>query len=483
MGIAVGFRVSRAVAGLASGGLILLMGCAVSGGGGSVTPPPVGNTHATLLITSTNNAQIPIFNFNLEAVTLLQRDGTAVPVMTTAQMVELGSANGVAHPLVSVDVPQGSYSSVKLTYGPSTFVVIDQSEGDGSIDLGSYNLPSSGGQSTTVTETLSSPLEVTGGAMGLLLNLNIPSSTTFTSYFAGSSNFEPGGGDTTFNPVFSLTGVTIAAQPSTLEDGLVEDVHGQVTASGGGTLTMTEETGSTLSFEMNGSTLFAGPNGTAAPAVGSFVDVDAALENDGSMMATRVQTEGAETYNLIGQVVEDTSLMYVMSSSREQQGPSLPNGTGFYGNNVLFSGTTQFEIAWPNGAAPTGLPFTPSLNASLVTEGQNLATPVASQQWQNHQIPAVPTATLEPQTIDAMVAGVSTAGGVTTYQVSLFPDDLTAIFGKWQTMTVYATADTRTITTTPLASGTVGRFRGLLFNDGGTLRMVAREVEDGVPGS
>jgi hypothetical protein len=48
---------------------------------------------------------------------------------------------------------------------------------------------------------------------------------------------------------------------------------------------------------------------------------------------------------------------------------------------------------------------------------------------------------------------------------------------------VYATADTRTITTTPLASGTVGRFRGLLFDDGGTLRMVAREVEDGVPGS
>jgi hypothetical protein len=67
--------------------------------------------------------------------------------------------------------------------------------------------------------------------------------------------------------------------------------------------------------------------------------------------------------------------------------------------------------------------------------------------------------------------------------VTLFPDDLTAIFGKTESVTVYATADTHTITTIPLASGTVGRFRGLLFNDGGTLRMVAREVEDGVPGS
>jgi hypothetical protein len=483
MGIAVGFRVSRVVAGLASSGLILLTGCAVSGGGGSVTPPPVGNTHVTLLITSTNNAQIPIFNFNLQAVTLLQRDGTAVPVMTTAQMVELGSANGVAHPLVSVDVPQGSYSSVKLTYGPSTFAVIDQSEGDTTIDLGNYNVPTPQGQSATVSETLSTPLQVTGDAMGLLLNLNIPSSTTFTPFFAGSSNMQPGGGDTTFNPVFSLAGVTIAAQPSTLEDGLVEDVHGQVTAGGDGTLTMKTESGATLSFGTNGSTLFAGPDGTGTPAAGSFVDVDAALESDGSMTATRVQTEGVETYNMIGQVVEDTNSTNVMNSSREQQGPSLPNGMGFYGNNVLFNGTTQFETAWPNGVAPAGLPFTPSLDASLVTEGQNLATPVASQQWQNDQIPAVPTVTLEPQTIDAMVAGVSTAGGVTTYQVTLFPDDLTAIFGKTESVTVYATADTHTITTIPLASGTVGRFRGLLFNDGGTLRMVAREVEDGVPGS
>jgi hypothetical protein len=174
---------------------------------------------------------------------------------------------------------------------------------------------------------------------------------------------------------------------------------------------------------------------------------------------------------------------YFENTGREQQGPNLPNGTGFYMDNFAFGSSPQFAIAWPNGTAPSGLPFTPIFDTTAFAIGQNVATPVDSEQWLNGQVPAVNTVTLEPQTIDATVTGVSSANGLTTYQVSLFPNDLMAIFGTTADVTVYATTSTHTITTTPLASGTVGRFRGLLFDDGGTMRMVASEVENGVPGS
>lgn len=128
-------RVMTAV-GIASSVLLFSVGCASGGGAGSLP----ANTHATLLITATNDAKIPIFKFNIQGVTLLADDGTSVPILTTPQLVEPGSINGVARPLVATDVPQKTYVSVKLTYGPSNFVVIDKSGAPGSTDIATYNI-------------------------------------------------------------------------------------------------------------------------------------------------------------------------------------------------------------------------------------------------------------------------------------------------------------------------------------------------------
>ena len=354
------------------------------------------------------------------------------------------------------------------------------------IDIGHYNINPPNNQPAAVSLTLASPLVVGDSAMGLLLNLDIPRSTTFVPFLAGSSNLTPNGGQTTFNPVYTISTVALAAQPTTLEDGLVEDVHGQVTASAAGALTMTSDSGAVLAFNTPASTVFAGPGGTAAPAVGSFVDVDAALQQDGSMLATRIQTEGAGLqYNLVGQVLQYTEQTYLQNTGREQQGPNLPNGTGFYSENVQLATPPQFQIAWPNGVAPSGLPFTPSVTASNIVPGQNVATPVPSLEELSNTdaIPVAPTVTLEPQTIDATVTGVTTANGDTTYQVNVFANDFLALFGPSPSVTVHVTSGTHTLTTSPLASGSVARFRGLLFNDAGTLRLVATEILDGVPAS
>jgi len=474
------------LAGLAACVCVVAAGCASGGSGSPGGPATPGVTSVTMLITATNNATIPIFKFNLEGLDLVRSDGTVVPVLSSAQLVELGSINGAGRPLASVQIPQGTYTAAKLTYGPSTFVVIDRSGGPGQTDIGNYNIGTPGNQPAAVSLTLGTPLVVGGTSMGVLLDLDIPGSTTYTPYLAGSSSIAPNGGHTTFNPVYSISAVTPAAQPTTLEDGLVEDVHGQVTASSAGTLTMTSDSGAVLEFNASSSTVYAGTGGGGLPTVGSFVDVDAALRQDGSMFATRVQTEGAGLqYNLVGQVLQYTEQQYLQNTGREQQGPNLPNGTGFYSENVQLAVPPQFQIAWPRGAAPSGLPFTPSVTASNIVPGQNVATPVPTLEelTSNDAIPVAPTVTLEPQTIDATVAGVTTANGETTYQVNLFANDFLALFGPSTSVTVHVTPETHSLTSSSLASGSVARFRGFLFNDSGTLRLVATEILDGVPAS
>jgi len=464
---------------IASPVLLFFAGCSSGGGAGSVP----ANTHATLLITATNNAKIPIFKFNIQTLTLFADDGTSVPILTTPQLVELGSINGVARPLVAADIPSKTYVSAKLAFGPSTFAVIDRSGGPGYIDAGTYNIDS-GIPIITMQLMLNTPLVVTGNAMGVLLNLNIPQSTTYTPFLDGSPTLAPGGGVAIFNPVFSLSAVPLAGNPTTLQDGKVEDVHGQVTASSGSALTITTASGSSFTFDTSSSTVFAGASGTAAPPVGSFVDVDAALQTDGSTLATHIQTETTTLqYDMVGQVIEYTSQTYIASSGREQQAPSLANGTGDYINYLQFNPSTQFEISWPSGTAPAGISFTPTFNAGSILPGQNIATPIESPQSVGNVYPVPSIVTLEPQTINGTVAAISNLNGQTSYQITLFNDDLITLFGSTQTVVAYSTAETHAITTSPLSVGATARVRGLLFDDGGTLRMVATEIEDGVPSS
>ena len=108
---------------------------------------------------------------------------------------------------------------------------------------------------------------------------------------------------------------------------------------------------------------------------------------------------------------------------------------------------------------------------------------MVAPQFIGNVIPAANVVTLEPQTIDGTVSQVTTVNGQMSYQVNLFSNDFIALFGSAQSVVVHVTAETHTMTTSTLTNGSIGRFRGLLFNDGGTLRMVATEIEDGVAGS
>jgi hypothetical protein len=58
---------------------------------------------------------------------------------------------------------------------------------------------------------------------------------------------------------------------------------------------------------------------------------------------------------------------------------------------------------------------------------------------------------------------------------------VTARLANAGTVNVYVNSAAAMFTSSPLAAGGVFRFSGLLFNDGGVLRMVCNQVNDGVP--
>jgi hypothetical protein len=96
--------------------------------------------------------------------------------------------------------------------------------------------------------------------------------------------------------------------------------------------------------------------------------------------------------------------------------------------------------------------------------------------------------TLMPQTIDATVGAVGTAGAFTTYTVELAAYDMSPQFAVQGNQTTLLTSplqvvvytDQNTQMLTAPAVGSALRFTGVIFNDNGTLRMDCTQVAGGV---
>lgn len=235
-------------------------------------------------------------------------------------------------------------------------------------------------------------------------------------------------------------------------------------------------------------------------ALGMPVDMDAAIQADGSLLATRVAVydanasnltevnahllntnvtlslDGIATYNLLD--VSD------ITADGESEGP-VP------GHFPLWDyGNATFQISGQL-ANLSGLPFTASFDALSTVAGQRtLTTTHETLDDTAKGYSSASTITLIPQTIDGTVSAVGVEGGFATYTVTLAPYDLFPQFAAQQnqvsvltnpnTVVVYADSNTQMLNTTPVAVGSVVRFYGLVFNDSGTLRMDCAQVNDGV---
>ncbi len=472
--------------------LTLLFGIGITTGCGSTngtTPPKFsGNTSVTVLLASTANDQVTRFAGELQTLTLTSQSGKTVTLLSSQQPSEFMHLNGGIEPLTTVNVPQDIYTSATVTFGRAVFVCIAQVPGGG-IGIANYSIIN---QSPTVN--LASPITVTGSSMALLLNMQVSSSAVFptcwtTPLFEGFS----------ITPTFDLTPFALSASPTNFGNGKVSGLQGEVASVGtaGSSLTLTIAGGPfgtrPLSTSSNNATVFQGVSGASALSPGMFLDVDGAIQSDGSLLATRIALEDSSAINESSGPLTfvDNIVPLIELYGRTELG-SLVNDNG----QSSYFDTPQFDFS--NAAFNISgqltnlqnLPFVPSFNASNMVAGQNADITSQNFALTGGTYTLANTITLAPQTINGTVVSSQQVSNFADYTVSLASYDLfptlavqqgqTTLLNNPSQVEVYIDSSTQTLNTQALAVGSTLRFYGLVFNDNGTLRMDCALVNDGV---
>jgi Domain of unknown function (DUF5666) len=320
--------------------------------------------------------------------------------------------------------------------------------------------------------------------MGLLLNLQVSQSATTSSCSLTGATYS-------ITPTFNLTAVALASPPTDVENGKETGLEGQIASVGnaGNSFSVVAADGPSWPVQSNGSTVFQGVPGFSTLVAGMPVDLDVAIQPDGSLLATRVEAEDTNTATL---TIWSGPLLNVAASEPalftfgvEQQGQLLLGGGSYFSfGNAVFQTSGQFTNL-------PSLPFAPSFNATNMVAGQNIyiSSHALTISPGPTYVPAA-TVTLIPQTVNGTVSEVSMDGAFTTYTVSLASYDLipalavqagqTTLLTNPGSVVVYVDSSTELLNTKSLAVGSVLRFNGLLFNDSGTLRMDCGQVNDGV---
>jgi hypothetical protein len=462
------------------------------GGSSSSTPTMSGNTSVTVLATSTANDQLAQFPVTLQSLTLTSQSGKTVTVFSTPQNAEFMHLNGSVEPLTTATIPQDVYTSAAATV-EGGFPVCVGLESDGGILInGSVGGYASGSGATV---NLPAPITVTGTSMGLALDLQVSESISSFSCVA-----DPG--SATITPTFNLLPVTIAAQPTNSANGMATGLRGLIgTVNASGTsFSVTSAFGPTgqvipgsITWQVSTSstTAFQGITGASQLAAGMQVDMDAAIQQDGSLLATRV-------------AVYDTnaSTLTIASGLLDQVANSesvLNAAIGEYQGSILYGLSMSNPFSYGNAVFQTSgqltnlksLPFTASFNATNMVNGQNVfITTHAATESRNPIYVPITTMTLLPQTINGTVSAITSSGGFTAYIVALAPYDLfpnlavqpgqTTLLTNPGSVVVYVDSNTQLLNSDPLAVGSVLRFNGMVFNDNGTLRMDCAQISDGV---
>jgi hypothetical protein len=430
------------------------------------------------------------FNMGIAAISLTNASGKSVelPLPATAQnamgnLLELQHLNGSSEPLLTANVPSGTYTSIQVeasnpSYGCSTL----DNGGIHTFD-GIPTLPS-----PTVTLNFPSPIKISGNSMALELHLNV--SDTFPLSSCSQQGYDT---NTPAQPAFTLTNLTPASPPTNLANGLNPNLLGMIAEVSGGSLTVLSPDGLSWGATVNSSTALQGVSALSDLKAGMPVDMDLAMQADGSSLAARVDVLDANVSNLsliVGPAIFKSDQAPIIYASTQVVEGSLFARMGSFNVIPVNDSQSTFQIAGPVTNLKS-LPFQPTFDSATLVAGQLLAvTTQATTLGYGPTYTPASTITLLPQTIDGTVTSTGSAGGFTTYTVQLASYDAFPTFAvepgqttqlnNPSTVVVYADSSTQMVNSAPVAKGSLLRFTGLVFNDNGTLRMDCSSVGKGV---
>ena len=440
------------------------------------------NTVVSLLLSSSSNTHLSQFNINFSSISLTSKSGNTVTLLAAPQNPEFVRLNGNSEPLVTVTIPQDVYVSATANIQGSSAVCIDLNSTGG---LQTNGFRSGAIPESSIAVNFPSPITINGGHMVLVLNLLVSQSISFPSCDTIVQ------GPTSVTPTFTLTPVAIAAQPTNSGNGLENDLEGfigMINATARG-FQVTSADGLSWTLNTSGATVFQGVSDFSGLASGLPVSLDAAIQSDGSLLATRVavqDTSAANLTTLSGPLLQIASSQPTFAAfGTLQQGVLLFSGSSYYSfGNATFAISERLTNL-------QALPFAATFTRTNIVPGQRifLSSHATTVSGGPTYIPAE-TVTLLPQTLDGAVTAVSNDGGFATYTISLAPYDLfadlavqagqTSLLQSPNTLVVYVDSSVQMLNSAPLAVGNTLRFYGLVFNDNGTLKMDCAQIADGI---
>lgn len=462
--------------------IALLAGC---GGTQAAKLMPTQNTSVSVAAASTANDAVSIYDIAITSLSLVSQSGASVPVITTPVQAEFTHLNGSVEPIAVSPVPQGVYTSAKITLGD--FSILCAGLG---IQGGVQGQGTSGdGQLGTVTITMPKPITVTGSNMTITLNLVLSQFVSTSACSVGSmptnQQFE----------IYADGGITqpVDASPQTLT--ALQGVIASLNADGTGLkvdsiegLPSSVAAVPVWTVETNANTVFQGVAGASALNTGLPVELDAVIQPDGSLMASRIAVYDPSANNLSlwsGPLLSVPTQGPILALGRQAAGP-------IYGQQFaqLDTSKAKFQVSGQFGNLAS-LPFAATFSASNMVPGQDVDMTFHQASYPTgNNVPAVSTMTLVSQTINGQITAIGKSGSFTTYTVWLATNDLFAslafqpgqnnLLTNPRVVTVYADDNTQMLNSLPLGVNSFMRFNGLVFNDGGSLRMDCGQINDGV---
>ncbi len=489
-------RISKRGA-LAFAASVLTLGMVIAGCTSAVTTTSITNN----IIPNTNTSTSPVgitdavsnqvlaTSLTLNSIILTDNTGKVTTNLLAAGPITFEAAHldAVQEPLFIPSIPEDTYVSVTLTYSNAQVAYVDPTTGK--IDLVTVT-PST----TSQTITFPAPgITISNTTTSLLVDYLVAQSVTIS------------GSTVTVAPEFDVTAVAIPPTPTNGTNGL-QTHKGMVTAIGAGTsastddFTMINPSGTALTIYVNANTVFQYGNTTVeclgisclpTLKVNALVEVDTITQNStnsnslpkGSLLATRVEVDDTGVTPkklLLGPVTSVTPGNGTAATSFEMVLRQQVGGTSAADLETVdvTVGSATFILPPRFGAVvPTSIPAWATFSASTIFAGQHVG--VITSNYSNSGSPATATAAtvvLLPQTVGGTITAITHAGSYTIYTLTMPADHWLAKLTGQTTVKVYANnlVVIPLNTVTPSATNSVSmRFNGYLFNNGGTLSLLA----------
>ena len=421
---------------------------------GSTVSAAAAKTMTQTLVTDAPADQILSLSLTVDSIVLTDSSGATTTVLSTPVKIEASHLDAVQEPLLPpLNIPQDTYVSATFTVASPVVVYIDSTTGKPvTADATLAN--------ATDTVTFTTPIVVSATSTPICFDLLVGQSVTIS------------GATVSVSPMFNVTQIPLAQQPTNSSNGMVSGVLGQVVSVSGTTLVVALPNSQQLTIATNSSTVLQGFSALSALTAGELVNVDYAQQTSGSLLALRIQLVPAPAATVFGGPVTAVTGSPVTSFTqlvRQPLGPMAPSSTTGNTNTVDVTSSTTFQLPGQMATLPA-LPFAPAFSAATLFAGQNVLVAAASVSGTTVSAQSV---TLLPQTIDGTISAVSTTASGTVYTVTLPSQSALGTLTGQTSVIVYVSASTQMMNATAVAAGSPARFNGLLFSNNGTLSLVA----------